>query len=726
MISMLGQFSASLIALRRIRIVLNNDKYREDEPEIILYGNDKHIDFVVTNKVFQFKTNIYELTLTEDFEFGLFYRVYIKHYGYSALNVSMATNFPHFDEMFHYEGNDLGVTYTKQATTFKLWAPLASRVVLKYSRLKSENWQFAMLERQDKGVFALTLKGNFEKYRYRYLVINNGMENETIDPYAFASTPNGKDSVVVNFANFKIDFFDDSLPKLTSPTEMIIYETSVRDMTIDDRVNFKHPATFYGMIEENRRTKHGVKAGFDYIKELGITHLQLLPIYDFKTVDETDKFKNYNWGYDPQQYFVPEGSYARDVFDPYSRIKDLMLLVSKYHKHGIRISMDVVFNHVYEAESSSFEAVVPNYYFRKDEQGKIVQGSGCGNDLATERPMVRKLIVDAALFFIKTYHIDAYRFDLVGLIDQKTIRQISDKAKLIRPDFMMYGEGWNMHTAYPMEKLTNMDNAFDIDYISFFNDSFREVVKGGSFESSITEKGYMLGNETYRDGFKFSLKASVTNHTFTPKFQGAWQSINYVECHDNGTLIDKLIAAEPESDLATQLKKIQAINAVVMLSYGVPFFHRGQELGLSKYGDMNSYRSSDKVNQFAYTLVGKRQTMVNYFKDLIRLRKDCVFLHETRADAIDQSVVFHDLENGNLHIEYTSTSEKSPYRLFNVYINITNSPLFIKLAEPQKVILNQTGYIEAKTEEYSQNMMIPKHALIIVGLRNDDKGSVAF
>ncbi len=721
---MIGQFSASLISYRRIRIVLNNDKYREDEPDILLYGNDIQVPFQIVHKIFQFRTNIYELELENDLQFGLSYLVYIKHYGFMPLNISMATSFADFDERFQYHGQDLGAHYTKSATTFKLWAPLASRVVLKIARLKSEHWNFYMLEREDKGVFSLKLEGNYEKYRYRYLVINNGVEAETIDPYAFGSTPNGRDSVVVNFAHFKVDFHDDDLPIMTSPTDMIIYETSVRDMTNDDRANIKHKATFYGMIEQNRRTKNGMKCGFDYIKDLGITHLQLLPIYDFQTVDETDKWKQYNWGYDPQQYFVPEGSYARNVFDPYSRIKDLMLLVSKYHQHGIRISMDVVFNHVYQFSTSSFEKVVPNYYFRKNEQGKIVEGSGCGNDLATERPMVRKLIVDAALFFIKTYHIDAYRFDLVGLIDQTTIKMIADKAKLIRPDFMMYGEGWNMHTAYPMEDLTNMNNAFDIDYISFFNDSYREIVKGGSFENSITEKGYLLGNADYRDGFKFSLKGSVTNHTFTPKFQGAWQSINYVECHDNGTLMDKLIAAEPDNDMATNLKKLQLINSALMLSYGVPFYHRGQEIGLSKYGDMNSYRSSDKVNQFAYTLAGKRQSLVQYFSDLTRLRKDCLFLHETRPDVIEQSVTFSDLDEGGLHIAYKNTAKHSPYRLFNVYINIANNPLFLSLDQPQKVILNQTGYIEGKNNEYVQNIMVPKLAMIIVGLRNEDQGSI--
>jgi pullulanase len=720
---MIGQYSASLISYRTIRIVLNNDKYREEQPEITVYADQIPVKFNISNKIFQFRTNIYELDLQEEFQFGRFYQVYIKHYGFAPVNVSMATSFPEFDEKFFYEGNDLGAYYTKTKTTFKVWAPLASRVVIKYSRLHSQKWQFAMLERGDKGVFSVILDGNLEKVRYRYLVINNGVEAETTDPYAFGSTPNGEDSVVVNFNHFKVDFHDDELPIITSPTEMIIYETSVRDMTSDERVNFKYPGTFYAMIEEGRRAKNGGKAGFDYIKNLGITHLQLMPIYDFKTVDETDKWKQYNWGYDPQQYFVPEGSFARDVFDPYSRIKDLMLLVSKYHQHGIRISMDVVFNHVYEHPTSSFEKIVPNYYFRKDEQGKIVQGSGCGNDLATERPMVRKLIVDAALFFIKTYHIDAYRFDLVGLIDQKTIKLINKKARLIRPDFMLYGEGWNMSTAFPSDKLTNMNNAFNIDYISFFNDSFREIVKGGSFEDTINERGYMLGNPAYREGFKFSFKGSVTNQTFTPKFPGAWQSINYVECHDNGTLIDKLIASEPENDTSVHLKKLQAINAVVMLSYGVPFFHRGQEFGLSKYGDMNSYRSSDKVNQFAYTLAHKRQNLVDYFKDLTRLRKDCRFLYETRPELIEQNLVFHDLDNGGLQIDILNTSQSSPYRSFSIYINISTSPLFIKLKEPQKVILNQVGYIEAKMDEYVQNIMIPKLATIVIGLRNEDEGS---
>lgn len=723
---MIGQFSASLISPKRIRIVLNNDKYREEEPDILVYADEALVRFTFNSKIFQFRTNIYEIDLDETFVFGRNYRIYIKNYGFAPLNISMATSFPDFDEQFTYEGNDLGAHYTKEKTTFKLWAPLASRVVLKYGPLDAENWSFVLLKRGEKGVYSVEIKGDLEKVRYRYLIINNGMENETIDPYAFASTPNGKDSVVVNFERFKdIHFFEDKLPPLSSPTEMIIYETSVRDMTVDDRANIEHKATFYGLIEEGRTSKNGAKAGFDYIKELGITHLQLLPIYDFKTVDETDKWKGYNWGYDPQQYFVPEGSYARDPYDPYSRIKDLMLLVSKYHEVGIRISMDVVFNHVYDFHISSFESVVPNYYFRKDEHGKISNGSGCGDDLATERPMVRKLIVDAALFFIKTYHIDAFRFDLVGLMDQETVKMIADKAKLIKPDFMMYGEGWNMGTAYPMDRLTNMNNAFKIDFISFFNDSFREIVKGGSFENSITEKGYMLGNASYRDGFKFSMKGSVTNHTFTPKFPGAWQSINYVECHDNGTLIDKLIVACPDEDTATHLRKIQSVNAAVMLAYGVPFFHRGQELGLSKYGDMNSYRSSDKVNQFAYTLVSKRKEMVEYFKGLTKLRKDCTFLHETRPEVIEANTIFKDLEAGGLHIEYKNTSEKSPYRVFNVYINISSSPLFIKLSEPQKIILNQAHYIEAKMDEYVQNVMLPKYSVIVFGLRNEDKGSIA-
>lgn len=714
-----GQFSAILLSFKKIRIVLNNEKYREDDPKIFVFeNNDKHLPFKIVNKVFQFRTNIYELELRHPIVLGNEYIVFIENYGRVALNVNCLPFLSEFDDLFNYTG-PLGAHYSKEKTSFYLWAPLASRVILKYRKSRSKKWQYKQMERSKNGVYKTVLTGNQNNLVYRYLVVNSGLELEVTDPYAFGSTANGKDSVVVDLDSLKINMNDDMLPPFSSPTEMIIYETSVRDMTNDPRTNIRHKATYKGMIEKGRKSQRGGKVGFDYIKDLGITHMQLLPIYDFKTVNELDKWSSYNWGYDPAQYFVPEGSYSLKPNDPLSRIKELKEMVAAYHEVGIRISMDVVFNHVYEYETSVFDKIVPNYYFRTNDDGSISKGSGCGNDLATERPMVRRLIVDAALHFVIHYGIDAMRVDLMGLIDKETIMQIYTKARKIKPDFVMYGEGWNMISGIDEDELANLNNAFDIPEIGFFNDSFREIVKGGSFASTINERGYLLGAENYRLGFKFAYLGSTTNSTFEPKFLSAAQSINYVECHDNGTLIDKLLVSNGDEDLPAILRRIQMINTVVMLAFGVPFFHRGQEIGLSKYGDMNSYQSSDKVNNFAYALANKRECFVDYFKDLTKMRKECRFLHETDPEIIKEMVEFCDLEKGGILISYKNISDRSPYKVFNVFINISDEALFVSLDNPQKIILNNAGYIQGLADNLIRNLMIGPQSIIITGLRNE-------
>ena len=714
-----GQFSAILLDFNVIRIVLNNEKYREDKPHIIIFENeDKRLRFHIKNTTFQFKTNIYDLELEKPIVLGNDYTIFIENYGRVPLNVNNMPLRDEFDELFTYNG-PLGAHYSLLETTFYLWAPLASHVILKYKRPQSKKWQCEELTRINNGAYKVTLPGNQLGLYYRFLVTNSGLQYEVTDPYAFASTANGKDSVVVDLEALKINMHDDKLPKLYRATDMIIYETSVRDMTNDQETNIKNKGTFAGLIEEGRLSKRKGPVGFDYLKDLGVTHIQLLPIFDFKTVNELDRWSSYNWGYDPAQYFVPEGSYARFPNRPLSRIIELKEMVAKFHSEGIRISMDVVYNHVYEYETSIFAKIVPSYYFRTNEDGRISKGSGVGNDLATERPMVQRLIIDSALHFIKHYGIDAFRVDLMGLIDQETMRKLLEEARKIKPDFMIYGEGWNMMTGIDEGELTNLNNAFELPEFGFFNDSYRDIVKGGSFADNINERGYLLGAEHYRGGFKFAYLGSTQNEIFPPKFINASQSINYVECHDNGTLIDKLIVSNGDEDLPTILRRIQMINTVVMLSFGVPFFHRGQEIGLSKYGDMNSYRSSDKVNQFAYALASKRKNLVHYFQDLTRMRKECLFLHEDDPEKIKKLVTFKDLDRGGVMIEYHHISRLSPYKTFKVFINISDEPLFVELENAEKIILNQAGYIEGKASDLIHNLMVSPQSIIISGLRKD-------
>lgn len=717
-----GQFSAHLVAPKLIRVVLYSDKYRYEKTKVTIYDEfDKLIPFSLKSKLQQYNTTTFELLLESKFPLGQNYKVYLQNFGQVPLNVSEATTFANFDADYFYDGA-LGPIYRKEATTFRLWAPLASRVIIKYELASEKNFVYRKLKRGERGVYEYTLSGDLEGLRYTYLVLNNGVEEEVSDPYAKSSGPNGAFSYVIDPEKLEIDLKHDKLPVLHKATEAIIYETSVRDQTSDERTDIEYRATFAGMIEEGRTVKGLYPAGIDYLKELGITHLQLLPVYDFKTVDETKKWQSYNWGYDPAQYFVLEGSYAREPYDAYNRIKDFQLLVQRYHELGIRIVLDVVFNHVYDHETSVFEKIVPNFYFRKTSEGVISNGSGVGNDFATERPMVRRLIVDVCEYYTRTLGVDGFRFDLMGLIDIETMNQIEKVVKGLRPDFMIYGEGWEMATTVSKDLLAHHGNAFKTPSIGFFNDSFREIVKGASFPENLHERGYMLGATNYRDGFYYSFSGSVLNSVFSPRYADASQSINYVECHDNGVIIDKLQVSNPEEGLESHLARLKSLNAAVMLSFGVPFFHRGQEIGVSKYGDHNSYRSSDKVNQFPYMLAYKRQAMVEYFKTLTAMRKELTFLHETDPKVIKERVSFIDLQNGAARIIYNPRHNLGPYQDFEVFINPTREAIFVDLDKPLKTILNQAHYIAAKSQEYIERAMIAPYSLIVLGLRKEDLG----
>lgn len=717
-----GQFSAHLVSPRVIRVVLYSDKYHYEQSKVTIFDdNDKLIPLLGITKTQQYKVTIYELTLEQPFILGQNYKIYLQNFGQVPLNVSEATTFPNFDKDYYYEG-ELGPIYSPKETTFRLWAPLASRVILKYYLPNNKNFLYRKLKRGERGVYEYTLEGDQDGLRYTYLVLNNGLEEEVTDPYAKSSGPNGQFSYVINLENTKMPMGDEHLPPHTRATDAIIYETSVRDQTVDERTDIEYRATFAGMIEEGRRVKGLYPAGFDYLKTLGITHLQLLPVYDFKTVDETKKWQSYNWGYDPQQYFVLEGSYARDPFDPYNRLFDFKKMVARYHEHGIRIVMDVVFNHVYDHETSVFEKIVPNYFFRKTSEGVISNGSGVGNDFATERPMVRRLIVDACVYYVKELGVDGFRFDLMGLIDNQTMEEIYQKTIAIKPDFMIYGEGWEMATTVPKDQLAHHGNAFKLQNLGFFNDAFREINKGASFPEHLHERGYLLGATNYRQGFYFAYAGSVLNSTFTPRYPSAGQSINYVECHDNGVIIDKMAVSNPQESVETHLARLLSLNAIVMLSFGVPFFHRGQEIGVSKYGDGNSYKSSDKINQFPYTLAYKRREMVEYFKALTALRKECLFLHETDPRIIKERVKFIDYKNGACAIEYNTNHDLTPFSQFIVYVNPTSETMFIDLDKPLKIILNRAGYIAARSNEYIERAMVAPYSVIVLGLRQGDPG----
>ncbi len=697
-------FIAKLTGASTIRVILLSPFGKEDRNDFILLSDGKISETLKIEKAWTHAgIFFYDLKLREPLVLGHAYDVVIEQFGSTPLDVSAAVDFPTFDADTFYDGDDLGCTYLANETKFVVWAPLASKVTLRLVLDKKES--FYVMQRGEKGTYRIVLKGNWETARYRYLIVNSGIEREVTDLYAKASTQNGEDSVVLDFAKLSVDFHHDKLPKFEKYTDAIIYETSVRDITSDASTNIVHKGRFLGMIEKGRTTQKGYPAGFDYLARLNMTHIQLMPVYDFKTVDEKDPSRSYNWGYDPAQYFVPEGSFASNLEDPASRIRDLKLLVSGFHDIGIRINLDVVYNHVYLYQYSTFEKVVPNYFFRRKKNGKMSDGSFCGNDIASERPMVRKMLIDACAYWVKEYGIDGYRFDLMGIIDTDTMKGILKACRAIKPDFMIYGEGWDMPTELPGEMKSSMNNADRLPDFAFFNDAFRDISKGGTMGDKIAEPGYLLGATHYRLGFKFAYVGSCMDLIFPAKFKSALQTINYVECHDNETFYDKLEKCHEVDDVELKLKRVKLANAAVMFAFGIPFFHMGQEIGLSKGGDTNSYRSGDKVNKFDYRMLDERPALALYFADLIKFRKKYPFLRTEKSVDIENMIRFEDLNDAGLIIDYVDLEKIAPWKAFKVIINPSKETLYYELDDYYQIIFSSSGMTETQ-ETFAKNLIV--------------------
>ena len=615
---------AWLISPHRIKVVLYGPLINHDRELARLRVNFSHLESMkIMEETLQSHLTTLVFERSTPLELGHAYELIIESFGSVPIDVTEALHFPDFHTLYTYPFDDLGATYTVEQTTFKVWAPLASSVVLNLFKNGVID-QHIPMRRETYGVYTYSLQGNHDGLVYTYDITNHGVTRRTLDPYAKGSTRNSEASVVINLDRLnRIPDHDHRLPPMHAVTDAILYEAHVRDLTSDPNTDIVHKGRFLGMLEKNRKhSALGIPVGWDYLTSLGFTHLQLLPVNDFRSVDEFHVETSYNWGYDPYQFAAIEGSFASELDDPYSRLMDFKQLVSQFHEAGIRINLDVVYNHVFEFQYSVFEKVVPGYYFRKKSDGTMSNGSFCGNDIASEKPMVQHLLLHVATYWVKTFHIDGYRFDLMGIIDQQTMDKLQQAIHAIRPDFMLYGEGWNMPTELPYEQKTITERHGALSYLSFFNDEFRNGMKGGNFESDILVKGYTTGNGEHVDAaisqFLGSSIASLGGYKVTHPYQ----SINYVECHDNGTFYDKLVRLYPTASEEELQAYIRFSLSVVLLSQGIPFLHMAQEVGGSKFGDHNSYKSGDVVNQFHYERIVPYAKVIETLRSLIHLRKD--------------------------------------------------------------------------------------------------------
>ncbi len=544
--------------------------------------------------------------------------------------------FDRIDKEYAYDGS-LGALYSKESTEFRLWAPLADSVTVRLYHTCRDEKPFRKLPmtRGKSGVWLKTAYGNLDGIYYTYLISNDKNEQETIDIYAKSAGVNGAMGLIFDSKALNPKGWDKQPEiRLENYTDACIYELHVRDFSIDGSGKFCYRGRFLAFIEKGLVNAAGDSIGIDHLKELGITHVQLLPVFDYHTVNEADFHRpQFNWGYDPMNYNVPEGSYSTDPYNGKTRVSEFKRLVYALHNAGIGVIMDVVYNHTFATADSAFTLTFPKYYYRQWGGGEhYANGSGCGNEVATERRMVRKYIIDSLVHWMTEYKLDGFRFDLMGLYDIETMNEISRVLRRLNPDVMLYGEGWTGgDSPYPYEKRAMKLNACHTPDFAFFSDDFRDTVKGSSFHNK--DKGYINGRDGVENYVREIISGRVPHPQLENLYKYSWtktpaQTINYVEVHDNLTLWDKLHYTNSTDSEEIRIKLDKMCAAMVFLSQGIPLIQAGQEFLRSKpltggnVFDHNSYKSPDAVNSIKWNRKTEYKSVFEYYRGLIALRKE--------------------------------------------------------------------------------------------------------
>ncbi|MBW4361745.1 type I pullulanase [Flavobacterium taihuense] len=651
------------------------------------------------------------------------------HFAMSQNSKINTIQYISFDAYPVYLKDDLGVTYTANKTTVKLWSPNVEETKINLYKLGNGGEVFAAksLDYDPKnGVWQIVLDGNYHNTYYTLQVKNKGIwSKEMPDPYAKGVGVNGNrglifDAKQTNPSNWNTD----KQPELKSVSDIILYEAHVRDFSIDPSSGIKNKGKFLGLTEKNTKNTFGEATGLDHLKELGITHLHLLPVFDYKSVDESalDK-KEYNWGYDPQNYNSLEGSYSTNPFDGLVRIQEYKQMVLALHEAKVRLVMDVVYNHT--SSTDIFDQLVPGYYYRSWPDGKRSDASACGNEFASDRIMARQFMLESLKYWVKEYHVDGFRFDLMGIHDIETMNTISVELKKIDPTIFLYGEGWTAgNSPLPIEKRALKNNVKKLNDIAVFSDDIRDGVKG--HWANVAEKGFASGNQTYKEVIQFGIVAS-TNHPQIkydanrsyaqfPYSDSPTKVIGYVSCHDNNTLYDKLKIANPKATEKELVQMDKLANTIILTSQSIPFLHMGVEMKRTKMGVENSYKSPDSINKIDWNWKHKNKELVQYYENLIALRNSHPAFKMTSEKMIQEHLDFLLLDSPLL-IGYTLKNHANgdKWKNIRVYFNGDDKAITQAIDGSWKLVCNGER-IDEKGIDLIQNkaIVIPGRSALIL------------
>ena len=563
-----------------------------------------------------------------------------------------------YDEYPIYEGDDLGVTYATESSVFKAWSPEAEEVRLNLYEDGVTGAPYATYDmKYDKdGVWKYTVKedlaGKFFTFQIKQ---NDKWLGTTPGIWAKAVGCNGDRAAIIDWSTTNPEGWEsDKRPEMKSFTDAIIYEVHMRDFTISPTSGSNYPGKFLGLCEAGTTSPEGEKTGLDHLVDLGITHVQILPMYDYGSIDETKlEQNNYNWGYDPKNYNVPEGGYSTDPYNPSVRIIELKTMIQKLHAAGIRVIMDVVYNHTFVGADSHLNLMVPGYFYRMNADSTWSNGSGCGNETASERPMMRRFMVESVKYWINEYHIDGFRFDLMGIHDIETMKAIRAAIDEIDPTISIHGEGWaGGECAIPESERAVKQNATQFAPIAVFSDNIRDGLRGNWMDGD--KGGFLVGNdldETIKFGIVGATKPPQVDysniiHANAPYATTPAQVINYVSCHDDPCVVDKLKATRPEATMDEIIKMDLLAQTVIFTSQGVPFIYAGEEVLRDKKMVHNSYNSPDSINEINWSNKATYNNVYQYYRSLIQLRKSHPAFRMNTAESVTENLQFIETEPG--------------------------------------------------------------------------------
>lgn len=612
------------------------------------------------------------------------------------------------------------VVYSPKSTTFSLTtSPDVKKVDVVISDNDSDTAQQLVksMKRVGTGKWKLTVKNDLKGKYYVFSVYNQAQPDHTPGVFAKAVGVNGKRGVIVDLKDTDPDgWADDVRPELKNPCDLIIYEMHHRDFSMDMSSGIKNKGKFLALTEP---------AAISHLRRLGVNAVHILPSFDFASIDESKPdVAQYNWGYDPLNYNVPEGSYSTNAADPKTRIREFKQMVQALHKAGIRVILDVVYNHTFDINGSNFQKTYPDYFFRKNAEGKYSDGSGCGNETASDKELMREFMKESVAYWVNEYHIDGFRFDLMGVHDIETMNEIHDVVAQIDPTIYIYGEGWSAGScAYPQDKLATKANTCELNGIGAFSDDMRDALRGPF--SDDTKGGFLAGVPGQEESIKFGIAGAIShpqidmtkvNYSKVPWTNEPSQMVAYVSCHDDMCLTDRLRSSIPYIGDDELIRLDLLAQTAVLTSQGVPFILSGEEMLRDKKGVHNSYRSPDSINRLDWNNLKRYPQVFDYYAGLISLRKQHPAFRMGSADEVRKNLCFLEAPEGVVAYQLKNNAGGDSWKNIIVVLNSQKTPQTVDVPENTytmvvangKVDTNGIGLLSGKTLTVA-----PQSALIV-------------